>query len=77
MIFNDFEAVEGLGVQAPASGKSAALAELAAALGREQRYEESVRRGLEALDLAEEAKDRKGKGCCLYIVARRCSFPMA
>lgn len=53
-----------------ASGRAAALAELANALGREGRYEESLSKGLEALDLCEEQKEKKGKGCCFYILGR-------
>jgi len=53
-----------------AAGRAAALAELANALGREGRYEESLSKGLEALDLCEEQKDTKGKGCCFYILGR-------
>mmetsp|Transcript_64132 Transcript_64132/g.105333 ORF Transcript_64132/g.105333 Transcript_64132/m.105333 type:complete len:907 (-) Transcript_64132:41-2761(-) len=53
-----------------AAGRAAALAEFANALGREGRYEESLSKGLEALDLCEEQKDKKGKGCCFYILGR-------
>jgi len=56
--------------KAAVANRAAATAELANALGREGRHEESLTKGLEALDLCEEQKDKKGKGCCFYILGR-------
>ncbi|CAK9063916.1 unnamed protein product [Durusdinium trenchii] len=56
--------------KATGAAKAAALADWANALSREGQYQDAVARALEALDLSEELKDKKGKGCCFLILGR-------
>ncbi|CAJ1395484.1 unnamed protein product [Effrenium voratum] len=56
--------------KASGANRASALAALALALGAEGKFEDSLTRGLEALDLCEVQKDNKGKGCCFFAVAR-------
>eukprot|EP00913_Durusdinium_trenchii_P011912 g11189.t1 len=56
--------------KATGAAKAAALADWANALSREGQYQDAVARALEALDLWQELKDKKGKGCCFLILGR-------